>query len=722
MTLAPLPSPIFTGADLSARVNAATTELRGGARQFATVAALLADTTMAYTSGSRAVTAGDAVTVPGQGLAYQVALVTATDHHITTAGGVNLYVRAALAVSPLAFGAVANGVADDTVPVRAAHAYANSAGLPVSYAGITSLAIQANAQIVVNTSVDFAGCRVVPLAGIVGTPSETAPLVMFRAYDAATPVVTGTVAVTAANLRDDSMTPTADFFQGPGFAYLQGSGGAGQMIAGRNDGDAALAYRQSFAVGRNAQVNHPPSVDASGWTSVYYRTRAMSAAGRIALSGLRFDPSLCNNQVVIQVERNAVTIRDLTFLPPTGAYATDTVHRLINILDAALVTIEDITATAQYTASVSGTYLIRASRSAEVHLSRVFALNGWGQMASDDINGLYVTDCTLNRVDAHSGGHNIFVTGGALQDNGVSYGWGGGVISVKGTRLVDGPAIQARSDYGGYFWGSFVVEGITVVSDPFTSTIVDLGAYPVGRTAMAVPAPRSITVRGVVRSTLDGNGNNREIIPVHLLVDPTSMGVTAPASITVSDIEASGNWRYRVIVDYANMVLDATQTDRARLTLRNLPASRGPSSTDGGVYVPPNAISGAGAAFDLNASGCLFLDVNTASHNANARHYLTDCHIVSLRTPSTCGAHVVGGRFGTARLVGAETLSPVGGAAAASSADRTTLIGARIEAANWDLSRCHALGGVMIPSTVTPTLPSGVTKAAAFTGWQASGF
>ncbi|TNC66855.1 hypothetical protein [Rubellimicrobium roseum] len=115
MTLANLPATTFTGAELGARVNAALTELRAG-RRFASVAALLADQTLSYGQGSRMVQAGDLVET--EGFRYQVAAATATDHHVTTAGGVRLYVAAG--ERPEAFGALANGAADDTAAFNAA--------------------------------------------------------------------------------------------------------------------------------------------------------------------------------------------------------------------------------------------------------------------------------------------------------------------------------------------------------------------------------------------------------------------------------------------------------------------------------------------------------------------------------------------------------------------------------------------------------------------------
>ncbi|MBP1804844.1 hypothetical protein [Rubellimicrobium aerolatum] len=129
MTLADLPLPTFTGADLSARVNAALAELRA-ARTLPSLAALLADATLAYGAGPRAVAAGDTIRVARQGLAYAVAPAGATDHHLATAGGVRLYVqRNARGNLPLlAFGADPTGTASAAAALQKAVVAAVSMG------------------------------------------------------------------------------------------------------------------------------------------------------------------------------------------------------------------------------------------------------------------------------------------------------------------------------------------------------------------------------------------------------------------------------------------------------------------------------------------------------------------------------------------------------------------------------------------------------------------
>lgn len=86
------------------------------------VAALLADATYTYTAGSAyTVTADQLIRVKPTGFVYKVAASGATDHHVTTAGGVKLYVLPGDAgYNVKAFGALGDNSADDTAEIQKA--------------------------------------------------------------------------------------------------------------------------------------------------------------------------------------------------------------------------------------------------------------------------------------------------------------------------------------------------------------------------------------------------------------------------------------------------------------------------------------------------------------------------------------------------------------------------------------------------------------------------
>ncbi|MGL4309050.1 MAG: hypothetical protein ACRCSU_01085, partial [Paracoccaceae bacterium] len=84
-------------------------------------AGLVADTTYAYTAATNKVVVAEGYIIQARAepFIWRVAASGASDHDVTTAGGVKLYaVRSDLGVNPLAVGATGDGVADDTAKLN----------------------------------------------------------------------------------------------------------------------------------------------------------------------------------------------------------------------------------------------------------------------------------------------------------------------------------------------------------------------------------------------------------------------------------------------------------------------------------------------------------------------------------------------------------------------------------------------------------------------------
>jgi len=94
------------------------------------VATLLADTALTYTAAQPGtVAAGDIIRTRAEGFAYSVAASGATDQHVTTAGGVRLYVlQGDVGYNVRAFGAKGDGVADDLPAIQTAISALKSVG------------------------------------------------------------------------------------------------------------------------------------------------------------------------------------------------------------------------------------------------------------------------------------------------------------------------------------------------------------------------------------------------------------------------------------------------------------------------------------------------------------------------------------------------------------------------------------------------------------------
>lgn len=643
-------------------------------------------------------------------------------------------------IFPDQFGDGFDGVVEDTATVRMCHFYANANNLWVTYSGCDYASIQANAWIVVNSHFNLSSCELKAVGGLRVTPESHTVNTMYHVYDVSTPLVTGNVATPAADgsmvadLKAGSTRPTPDFLRHAGYAYIQGSGGTGPNIANR-DKDGLLSYRQSFAIHVNGRVVQPLSVDMTTETELWYSYRLMPARGRINIGGGTVDTTTFNNQEIFRIERNNVGICDMQFLQKDGDADPDTINRLIKIYNAAFVYFDDVVGHAQQDGGDGGgTYVFNFENFAEVYMNNCSAIEGWGAMGTNNGNGLYISNCNLNRVDFHNGGHNYFVSDSTIYNRGVYVGWGGGTLKITNCKWIDAPVVQFRTDYGGYFYGDIIVDGIEASINNFVWTIVDALTNRVGTKVISAPVARGIVIRNCHRTDLDDNGNNREIVPLGIGVntDATILPPIAPSNVHISGISCAGNWRMSCPVDYQNMLLP-DDTDFCSWMFNDVKATR--RQFDGlGINIPahvakpdlPDAVGAVGDfKVELRVEDCTKVSINVENHSHIQTHvYNTD--LCRASTPDFQPCEIDGGLMTDPDWREGETHVPVGGSRLG--VGYTTIRNMKVTGEvdddvtiGWDLSGVETMIGVDIPdisANDTIKLPTGCLPAHAYFGWR----
>lgn len=618
------------------------------------------------------------------------------------------------AVNPRRFGVVGHGVADDTAAAYLAHVYANTIGAAVSYQGINKIALQADAQIPMKTSTDFAGCELVILGGVVGSPSFSTFNTIFIISDDDCPVVTVTGPVSAGNLAKGALFPTLGLFDGHGFALLECA-----MQVPNRDKTGTANYTQSFKVNRNGRASLPLSVDISAHAAAITVNYRKTSKRRLVISAPSLVEGAWNNQRVFRVSRCNVQIDGFTMLFDTAG-TFNNVCELISIDNASDISVDNFITTGRPVTTTTGSYCLAINGGADIYVDGMNALTGWGATGCNNINGLHFTRSVINRIDAHASGHNMTADDCDLHEAGMVYGWGGGVLSVKNSRLHRCPAIANRQDYGGTFFGDLVVSDCEAESN-FTSTyrLVDLETNPLGAST-DVHAPLTISVRGIKR-TGKASVNNAEFIPVALKIAGASNVVYSPVSITCFDITCFPSWRFGLRIDTLNMEANPLQPV-TRVLFGDVRPDAAATSTTGildfaAIRTPTTKVR----PYIRGTNSENIHIQNMAPINLEIHLTNVDVNAVKVDTASATQPHVILNGCVLKNAASGYANAPIGGSNSGNLA-YTKLNNCDIWAVAFDLSLiAAAIGNTVQNGSGVPLLPAGVTNSDLFTGWRKAG-
>lgn len=619
-------------------------------------------------------------------------------------------------VNPLSFGVVGDGVTDDTAAVTAAHTFANANNLTVTYSGISQVAIQANAQIPLKTSVDFSECQLVILGGVNTPPSFSTFNTLYVVSDDACPLVTVTGAVSAANLTAGSLFPTLGLFNGHGYAFLE----CGFQIPDRAE-TGTTNYQQSFKINRNGRASLPLSADISAFASAITVTYRKTSDRRLTIKNVSLTEGAWNNQCVFDIQRCNVEVDNFTLLFTGDTY--DNIQNIVRVTDASDITIRNFISTGRPVTTTSGSYNLAIEGGADIIVDNMNALTGWGATGCNNVNGIKYTKCVLNRIDCHSSGHNMFAENCDLHEAGMVYGWGGGVLSVNNCRMNRCTAIATRGDYGGQFFGDLVVADCETTSNQTsTMTVVDLENNPLGAST-PVYAPRTITISNVTRSSSASTTGTTEFVPVRIRIKDASSVVYAPNLIKVDNINYHRGWRFGLRIDTLNMEASPLSGGLMQVVCSNILASTAATSATGILDYPSIRTPSSPVQPFFIISDCDNIHVSCQSEN-NAQMRISDCGVnaVSVNPAAAVQPNIL---IRDCRLLSAASgyspTIPVGGSRSGNN-NYTTIIGCDISSVAWGLSLISAAQGNTIRNgSITPTLPATVTTTDIFTGWRAAG-
>lgn len=382
------------------------------------------------------------------------ATTTVQDGSLTTAK----FVTGALGyVSYEMFGAVLDGVHDDSSAVLSAHQYANSHNVPV---------IQRGGRLLVNFS---------------GVPIKTD---CDLALDF---VITDSTPNDAYVIQHDSTTDvTASLDIAAGANTVTDAVLKGHFCVPYIESDAlSLGIRNSGNIAHNVQFWHhqPLAADLNGNILTMYPWMPVSGTG-IQLRGYsRIDEkgvTIKGGNVIVnktnaygfptlfRISRNNTKVADFTVNCPTeinsktssgGLFA---VHNCCNVLFSNINGLNH-----SVRASLAHSYVIDIYGAWNVRIENCNIMQGWGAMASHFSDTVCMENCTFNRWDGHYGvfGTNIIHNCNFVGLGMIRIGYGSGSVDIDGCTCSQNSAdtslsngfVSFRNDFPVYYQGTVYV-------------------------------------------------------------------------------------------------------------------------------------------------------------------------------------------------------------------------------------------------------------------------
>ncbi|WP_162557031.1 hypothetical protein [Proteus genomosp. 4] len=358
---------------------------------------------------------------------------------------------------------------DMTDNVRKLHAYCNYSGEEAIYYGVKSFSVNSTAEIIISTDVNFNGADVLFIQSELRPEWEFIPA--FRVLDPLTPLETipndwepGTLYADRTTIKNNSY----EFSEGVICFDTN-------INFGKRYPTDSVYYklREVFKVFKGGILNYPIDISIAGGDlgSVLFRKQPNKY---ITIKDINIDSSNAPQLQAFSIERNKCNLVGFNFKNNTSINKSRTIIYLNKVCDIHL---------SKWSGSGfegnSASYLLGGDFVANMSITNFGIDGGMPAIGMNVVNGVYVENSHINRFDVHSFLHNVFVDNVTFGVYGVTYGVGGGTLSVKNSTFIKGKVpgrgdfvslssydlINARWDYGGVFYGNIVADNILVEID-----------------------------------------------------------------------------------------------------------------------------------------------------------------------------------------------------------------------------------------------------------------
>ncbi|ASH99372.1 hypothetical protein [Escherichia phage ST20] len=401
------------------------------------------------------------------------------------------------------FGAELDGATDDTLPVVAAHTYANANKIPIVQNGGNAFVTpnDSSRQIVFNTDAAFTGGFKFSSNSITGRGFVVRSVADEITLSQSDVVISEFVAT---RMKIPSLSGYANCY-----AAIQST--ETDLNRKRDTGPALQLKRQPVVIGKDGTLDAPLWTTFSSISAIKIQSILLPT---ITIDGFRLrSEGALTNANPFGVQRNNVVIKNFYYEKGTTS-ATIPVQSLLSVEFCYNVTIEGISCDPLSVGIVDYNYVINTWTSSKISIRNMTSFDGWAQLDGNYCRNVSISDSIIDRVGSHFRCYDYTFKNLTARRGRCIAVSGGGLLHVENIKVYAESStvsdeqytvVALRGDYGAEWDGAVVVKNVifdfsnfysssTGITASIVSAFIDstVGAHDFMRT---VVMPKSISIK-----------------------------------------------------------------------------------------------------------------------------------------------------------------------------------------------------------------------------------
>lgn len=401
------------------------------------------------------------------------------------------------------FGAELDGVTDDTLPVVAAHTYANANKIPIVQNGGNAFVTpnDSSRQIVFNTDATFTGGFKFISNSITGRGFVVRSIADEVTLSQSDVVISEFVAT---RMKIPSLSGYENCY-----AAIQST--ETDLNRKRDTGPALQLKRQPVVIGKDGTLDAPLWTTFNSISAIKIQSILLPT---ITIDGFRLrSEGALTNANPFGVQRNNVVIKNFYYEKGTTS-ATIPVQSLLSVEFCYNVTIDGISCDPLSVGIVDYNYVINTWTSSKISIRNMTSFDGWAQLDGNYCRNVSISDSVIDRVGSHFRCYDYTFKNLTARRGRCIAVSGGGLLHVENIKVYAESStvsdeqytvVTIRGDYGAEWDGTVVVKNVifdfsnfysssTGITASIVSAFIDstVGAHDFMRT---VVMPKSISIK-----------------------------------------------------------------------------------------------------------------------------------------------------------------------------------------------------------------------------------